>query len=98
MEVTADLVRLAVFKVIATGAAVILMQSAVPPAQSGAVQTDTDVTYEERSVKERGWMRSSNPPKLNLEEKIRNFHNSSNIFIRTVMKVANFLAFFYLFD
>ena len=41
MEVIADLVRLAVFKVIATGAAVILMQSAVPPAQSGAVQTDT---------------------------------------------------------
>ena len=42
MEVIAHLVRLAVFKVIATtGAAVILMQSAVPPAQSGAVQTDT---------------------------------------------------------
>ena len=41
MEVIAHLVRLAVLWVLNTGAALILMQSAVPPAQGGAVETDT---------------------------------------------------------
>ena len=37
-------------------------------------------------------MRSNNPPNMNLEEKIRKFHNSSNIFTMGIK------AFFYLFD
>jgi len=51
MEVIAHLVRLAVLWVLNTGAALILMQSAVPPAQGGAVETDTDVTGQDHGVK-----------------------------------------------